>query len=71
MRYVEVDEVKNLKVLADRSSIEVFVNDGEVCNFRQDIIRKIINYWQKRGSIDQIVRNYVTKYGSKILIIRE
>ena len=29
MRYVEVDEVKNLKVLADRSSIEVFVNDGE------------------------------------------
>ncbi len=29
MRYVEVDEVKDLKILADRSSVEVFVNDGE------------------------------------------
>ena len=29
MRYVEVAEVKNLKVLADTSSVEVFVNDGE------------------------------------------
>ena len=29
MRYVEVDEVKNLKILADKSSVEVFVNDGE------------------------------------------
>jgi beta-fructofuranosidase len=24
-----VDEVKDLKILADRSSVEVFVNDGE------------------------------------------
>lgn len=29
MRYVEVDEVKNLKILADKSSVEVFINDGE------------------------------------------
>ena len=29
MRYVEVDEVKDLRILADRSSVEVFVNDGE------------------------------------------
>ena len=29
MRYVEVDEVKNLKILTDKSSVEVFVNDGE------------------------------------------
>lgn len=29
MRYVEVDEVKDLKILADRSSVEVFLNDGE------------------------------------------
>ena len=29
MRYVETTEVKNLKILADTSSVEVFVNDGE------------------------------------------
>lgn len=29
MRYVETEEVKNLKILADASSVEVFVNDGE------------------------------------------
>ena len=29
MRYVETIEVKNLKILADTSSVEVFVNDGE------------------------------------------
>lgn len=29
MRYVEVEEVENLKILADTSSVEVFVNDGE------------------------------------------
>ena len=29
MRCVEVEEVKNLKILADTSSVEVFVNDGE------------------------------------------
>ena len=29
LRYVEVKEVKNLKILADASSVEVFVNDGE------------------------------------------
>lgn len=28
-RYVEVKEVENLKILADTSSVEVFVNDGE------------------------------------------
>ena len=27
MRYVEVDEVKDLKILADRSSVEVFVRN--------------------------------------------
>ena len=26
---MEVEEVKNLKILADASSVEVFVNDGE------------------------------------------
>ena len=29
LRYVEVEEVKNLKILADASSVEVFVNEGE------------------------------------------
>lgn len=29
LRYVETEEVKNLKILADASSVEVFVNDGE------------------------------------------
>ena len=29
LRYVEVEEVKNLKILADASSVEVFINDGE------------------------------------------
>ena len=29
MRCVEVEEVENLKILADTSSVEVFVNDGE------------------------------------------
>ena len=29
MRYVEVEEVENLKILADTSSVEVFINDGE------------------------------------------
>lgn len=28
-RYVETDEVTNLRVIADVSSVEVFVNDGE------------------------------------------
>lgn len=46
MRYVEVEEVENLKILADTSSVEVFVNDGNMY-FRQDIIRKFINYRQK------------------------
>ncbi len=46
MRYVEVDEVKDLKILADRSSVEVFVNDGEYV-FSTRYYPKIINYWQK------------------------
>ena len=29
LRYVEVEEVRNLRILADVSSVEVFVNDGE------------------------------------------
>ena len=29
MRCVEVEEVENLKILVDTSSVEVFVNDGE------------------------------------------
>ena len=29
IRYVDVDQVENIKVLADVSSVEVFVNDGE------------------------------------------
>ena len=28
-RYVETDEVTNIRVIADVSSVEVFVNDGE------------------------------------------
>ena len=29
LRYVEVEEVKNIRILTDISSVEVFVNDGE------------------------------------------
>src|SRR5699024_6379260 len=29
VRYVEVDAVKNLRVLADASSLEIFINGGE------------------------------------------
>ena len=46
MRYVEVEEVENLKILADTSSVEVFVNDGEYV-FSTRYIRKFINYRQK------------------------
>ena len=60
MRYVEVEEVKNLKILADTSSVEVFVNDGEYV---------FSTRYYPEGSTDYVVRNYVTKYQSEIPII--
>ena len=46
MRYVEVEEVENLKILADTSSVEVFVNDGEYV-FSTRYYPEVINYRQK------------------------
>ena len=29
MRYVDVDKISNVEILVDKSSVEVFVNNGE------------------------------------------
>ncbi len=66
MRYVEVEEVENLKILADTSSVEVFVNDGEyVFSTRYPEVYKL----QAEAVGANFVRNYVTKYQSEIPII--
>ena len=43
IRFWEVSEIKNVRILADVSSVEVFINDGEAV-FLQDIIQRNMKY---------------------------
>ncbi|HBG0199932.1 TPA: GH32 C-terminal domain-containing protein, partial [Clostridioides difficile] len=61
--YINIDENTNIKVLADRSILEIFINEGEVV-FTSRIFAKE-NSNQIRVYSDKIVEYEYTKFKLK------
>ena len=60
MRYVEVEEVENLKILADTSSVEVFVNDGEYVFSRRS------PYIKRKSFSREIFKRYMVIFNTNV-----